>query len=529
MRPFVVALCFVMAVLCLRGYLRLRAPSRLLKLLFWAVLLASSFTRFLPLLLLAGLLLVLIVLRRQFPFHAIALESRVAMWRSKGEVRNCNEMLAEMPGLVEAKNEDLHEKLNDANPDIRMLAIDILAERKDRTAVPRLLALLEDGEANDRVTIMNALGKIGDPAVVSGVSKFLGHDDGYVREKALTCLRALRNPEALPAIAEQLQKETRPELIRMSVQTLYDLGTEDAVKAHWNALGPQVKIEYLSSIHYLAEERPKEISFFAVYAAQDPSEEVRQESQTLTRRMLLHEYKKQYADIFPAKDMVKSAMNEPRSLTLRTDRLLRFDAGDGGYLEVRPGEFTADLSARYEREATCWEETDVAEVSLRLADDRADIWEAVFPVQASTLFEAVLTVSGKRYYGDVSEDIRRAFDERMLLRGLQTMDDSRNLRRVRIDKDLVEVLLKYQSPVMDVALHEGSGDRPACLLIRVFHVTGWHSGELPPFVSAFPLMAFVFRMIEKKRGPANRRDGEVRVRKVGQGRKRQPTITYSPK
>jgi hypothetical protein len=204
---------------------------------------------------------------------------------------------------------------------------------------------------------------------------------------------------------------------------------------------------------------------------------------------------------------------------------------DGGYLEVRPGGFTADLSAQYEHEAEDWDDEDVAALRVQIPDCQGDIWEALFRVQGRCIFDIVFSGPPKQYYADVSEDSRQAFRTRMLLQGLQTLDDSRECKGILIGEDLVEIHLKYQIPIMDVAWYEDGSGGSGCLRVRTFHVMDNRAGEIPPFVSTIPLMAFLLQIAEKTRENDEFRDAQVteesRFHKVGHGERRQPNVVCS--
>ena len=217
---------------------------------------------------------------------------------------------------------------------------------------------------------------------------------------------------------EQLQQEKKRALMKAGLQTLYHLGAKDALAAHWDTIPLQTKSAYFNSIYDITEERLDEMSCLASFAVQDAADEIRKEGRSLKRRILLHEDAKRYADIFPAKDVVKSAgLDKPHSITLRTDETLRFDAADGGYLEVHRGIFTVDLSAQYQHKARDWDDTDVADVGIQVSDHQGDVWETHFRVAASVVFDTVLGTSAQRYYRDIPEDYRQAFRDHMLLRG----------------------------------------------------------------------------------------------------------------
>ncbi len=526
-----VALCLIMGARSLMRYICGRAPSRLLGLLFWIVLLIYLLTGFWPLIVLLALLAGLVALARWYPLHAIALESRIAMLWSRGDARQVDQLFAEMPGLVKATKEEWHEKLKHKNPDIKMLAIHALGEAKDRTAVDKLVALLGDDATDYHVPALEALGMIGDPKAVSSVLRFLKHDEEHVREIALTCVRNLRSTAAIPAIVEQLRQEKKPALMKAGLQTLYHLGAKDALAAHWDTIPLQAKSAYFNSIYDITEERLDEMSCVASFAVQDAADEIRKEGRSLKRRILLHEDAKRYADIFPAKDVVKSAgLEKPQPITLRTDETLRFDVADGGYLEVHPGTFTVDLSAQYQHKAKDWDDTDVVDMGIQVSDYQGDVWETHFRVPASVVFDTVLGTSAQGYYHDIPEDYRQAFRDRMLLRGLQTLDDSRECKDILIGQESVEVFLKYQVPIMDLALHEDRENGFAHLLIRTFRVTDNQGAEIPPFVSAFGLMAFLLQTTESThedcRVGNDPLTGKHRVYKVGPGARRQPNVAY---
>ena len=79
-------------------------------------------------------------------------------------------------------------------------AATLLGEMGVRTAVPVLLALLDDQEAVARRDVLHALGRLGDPRAVEAISRDLYSDSAEVRSAAARALAALKVSSQVEAI-----------------------------------------------------------------------------------------------------------------------------------------------------------------------------------------------------------------------------------------------------------------------------------------------------------------------------------------
>ncbi|MBI4557058.1 MAG: HEAT repeat domain-containing protein [Candidatus Hydrogenedentes bacterium] len=134
----------------------------------------------------------------------------------------------------------LIESIREPNHDLRVEAVSALGKLKDPSATAPLIALLEDPDGGVREAAVTALGNIGDPQAVTPLINLLGREnvDMELRWSIVGSLGALRDPAAVPAIAEVLVKEPQPgsrpygnraRLLTYCVQSLAKIGGDDAV------------------------------------------------------------------------------------------------------------------------------------------------------------------------------------------------------------------------------------------------------------------------------------------------------------
>ena len=85
----------------------------------------------------------------------------------------------------------------DANPYTRAFAVKGLAALKDRSAVPVLMPLLSSGERSVLIETIRALGRIGDPAAIKPIARFIADaaTDPHVRLEAVSALGGFHQPE----------------------------------------------------------------------------------------------------------------------------------------------------------------------------------------------------------------------------------------------------------------------------------------------------------------------------------------------
>ncbi len=145
--------------------------------------------------------------QRRYPPHAekhpessdlegIAPDLHHPNWRAR---------LAAVQALRDSRDEsaisDLLEALSDEDNDVRVTARTAL-EAIGKAAIDGLLDVLREGRLEARVEAAQALGTIGDPAAVDGLSAALDDESEWVRVPAADSLRQIGTRDALSAIEQ---------------------------------------------------------------------------------------------------------------------------------------------------------------------------------------------------------------------------------------------------------------------------------------------------------------------------------------
>jgi len=105
---------------------------------------------------------------------------------------------------------DCLEHLRSSDTATQTGAVFVLGTLKDRRAIPALLEIMEgDSKPEVRLSVIQALGSIGDPASVPAISKTL-REDPKVQREAVKALVKIGGKPAIEALVEALnQEETR--------------------------------------------------------------------------------------------------------------------------------------------------------------------------------------------------------------------------------------------------------------------------------------------------------------------------------
>jgi len=100
--------------------------------------------------------------------------------------------------------EDLMLALADSHPGVRAKAIDSLAERNDRDAVPGILKALADPSTAVRENAARALGRLGDPRALAPLKLCMARkdEDEWVRLRAAESVAALGDAAGIPQLLE---------------------------------------------------------------------------------------------------------------------------------------------------------------------------------------------------------------------------------------------------------------------------------------------------------------------------------------
>lgn len=135
----------------------------------------------------------------------------------------------------------------DADPRIRGQCAKVAGDLRLKDAVPALVRLLADPEATVRFHAALALGKVGDPSALEGLTRMLAADggaDAFLRHAGVMGLAGIASPEALAGLAAH---ET-PAVRVAAVVALRRLGST-AVTRFLSDVDPVVRHEAVRAIH----------------------------------------------------------------------------------------------------------------------------------------------------------------------------------------------------------------------------------------------------------------------------------------
>ncbi|MGC8972369.1 MAG: HEAT repeat domain-containing protein [bacterium] len=99
----------------------------------------------------------------------------------------------------------LIELLKDKDSSIRSKSAEALGEIRDKRAVEPLIAIIKDEDSWVRMAVAEALGKIRDPKAVDALISILKDEDTWVRIRAVEALMAIRDPKAVEPILSTLK------------------------------------------------------------------------------------------------------------------------------------------------------------------------------------------------------------------------------------------------------------------------------------------------------------------------------------
>ncbi|HZI92761.1 MAG TPA: iron chelate uptake ABC transporter family permease subunit [Patescibacteria group bacterium] len=100
--------------------------------------------------------------------------------------------------------EDLKLAVSDSHPGVRAKAVNDLAARGDRSAVPVIVKALEDSSTTVRENAATALGALGDAAAVAPLTRVMTHaeEDEWVRLRAAGSVALLGETAGIPVLIE---------------------------------------------------------------------------------------------------------------------------------------------------------------------------------------------------------------------------------------------------------------------------------------------------------------------------------------
>jgi zinc/manganese transport system permease protein len=140
--------------------------------------------------------------------------------------------------------EDLRLALSDSHPAVRAQALEQLARRRDREAVPAIVQALADESTAVRESAARALGQLGDPAAVGALREAMrrpGEDEwARLRQAEAVCL--LGSSSGIPILLELARSGEARMLRREALETAASLAgdpeaTLDQVESWWHRHG----------------------------------------------------------------------------------------------------------------------------------------------------------------------------------------------------------------------------------------------------------------------------------------------------
>lgn len=127
------------------------------------------------------------------------------------------------------------ERLERSDRQVRCDAALTLGQRRDRRAVPYLVQVLADREADVRAAAANALGWLGDGSAVGPLIPLLWDSHQFVVEEAALALGRLGEPQAAPALLDLLARG-KDQGRAAAARALASLGQNSATPALVNCL-----------------------------------------------------------------------------------------------------------------------------------------------------------------------------------------------------------------------------------------------------------------------------------------------------
>ena len=114
--------------------------------------------------------------------------------------------------------------VRDDDPEVRLFAVNILCEIRDKTALPLLTGALSDNDVNVRCAAAEALGSTGDPRALGPLKAALT-DEPWVAMAAVNALGEIGGAGALNVLYDCLDKGIYPEVAMVAIAKAGDTGS----------------------------------------------------------------------------------------------------------------------------------------------------------------------------------------------------------------------------------------------------------------------------------------------------------------
>ncbi len=159
-------------------------------------------------------------------------------------------------------------KLTDPASGISGTAATALGKIGDRAALPALAAAAQLGPPPRRLAAMEALGRLSGPTITEILSVLLADPDQTIRMAAIRALAEREDPESLPGLLAQLEREQEPANLAVLADALGRLGDPDAALPLLSALDRTtsltVRREILNAVGSLGGGRDAFYSYLAL-------------------------------------------------------------------------------------------------------------------------------------------------------------------------------------------------------------------------------------------------------------------------
>jgi HEAT repeat protein len=167
----------------------------------------------------------------------------------RGDSRTLLEMLEALPREKRGAREDILSSLlllrppeavpvaraiaTDARegPLVRAAAIELLGRIGDRSVIPDVLRLLADGPPRVRVEAADILGELGGEATETALMEALSDEHRDARAAASRSLGMLRSTNAIPFLAERLERDPKLYVRQSAALALHQIANDAAHEA----------------------------------------------------------------------------------------------------------------------------------------------------------------------------------------------------------------------------------------------------------------------------------------------------------
>jgi HEAT repeat protein len=152
---------------------------------------------------------------------------------------------------------DLARHLDSADETLLMRVISILGRIADKSAVARLLPLLEHEHPGIRSLVIRSLGQIGDSAAAESIADRLTDPDRHVRHRAAAALVPMAQPVLMPKLVAALGSDVDEVRERMAF-ALGELGRRESTKAllaHLDDPSPRVRVSVVDALGKIGDPR----------------------------------------------------------------------------------------------------------------------------------------------------------------------------------------------------------------------------------------------------------------------------------